>query len=292
MKKNQKLYSVKKIILFFCFLMCFRYTEISSLEKLRISSIPDESITELHKKFLPLKEYLEKKLNLQIKFVPVSDYASVVEALSTNKIDLAWLGGFTFVQSYKRSDGQVEPIIQRVKDEKFTSVFIVNKKDKIKSFKDLNGKSFSFGSPSSTSGHIMPRYFLLKQNIIPESFFSPVAYSGAHDATLYSVLSGKVKAGVLNSLVWHKLIKQKPQLKEKLKVLFETEHYYDYNWTIRKQIPQSIKDQIVKAFLELNINNLKHKEILELQRAEKYIKTNKENYDIIHEAAKSANIIN
>ena len=292
MKKKHKLNLNKFLVTVFTFFAFLFSNTTKSLEKLKISSIPDESITELHKKFLPLKDYLEEQLNLEIEFVPVSDHASVVEALSTNKIDLAWLGGFTFIQAFHRSNGKVEPIIQRQKDERFSSVFIVSKNDNFSNINDLKDQPFSFGSPSSTSGHIMPRYFLMKKNINPELFFNPIAFSGAHDATLYSVLSGKVKGGVLNSVVWKKLINEKPKLSESLEVLYETQSYYDYNWTIRTEIPDSIKNKIINAFLSLDKNNSKHQKILKLQRAEKYIRTEKKNYDNILDAAKSAKIIN
>src|SRR5215831_6727276 len=124
---------------------------------LRISAIPDESPTELQRKFSRVAAYLEKETGVKVEYTPVTDYAAVVEGLAAKKLDLAWLGGFTFVQARLRT-GNAIPIAQRAEDEKFTSKFIANSASGIKSLADLKGKNFSFGSVSSTSGHLMPRY--------------------------------------------------------------------------------------------------------------------------------------
>ncbi len=171
---------------------------------LKVSAIPDEAPTELLRKFKPLGAYLEKELGMKVEFVPVADYPAVVEALATDRLDLAWLGGFTFVQ-VRLKTGNAIPLVQREQDAQFTSKFISANPD-VKSLADLKGKSFAFGSVSSTSGSLMPRYFMLQDGIKPETFFSRVGYSGAHDATAAWVQAGKVDGGVLNASVWDKLV--------------------------------------------------------------------------------------
>ena len=167
----------------------------------KVTAIPDESPTELARKAAPLMNYLEKTLGMKVEFTPVTDYAASVEALANKQVDMAWYGGFTFVQANVRSGGKAIPLVQREEDEKFRSVFITSD-PRIASLADLKGKSVSFGSPSSTSGHLMPRSFLLQANIDPDKDFKRVAYSGAHDATIAAVAAGKVEAGALNISVW------------------------------------------------------------------------------------------
>ena len=166
---------------------------------LRVSAIPDEAPTELQRKFKPLGDYLRKETGMQVQFTPVTDYAAVVEGLANGKIDLAWLGGFTFVQAKLRTQGGAVPIVQRAEDEKFTSKFIVPIDSPIKTLADLKGKTFVFGSPSSTSGHLMPRYYLMRAGIDADTDFKTVAFSGAHDATVAFVASGRAEAGVLEA---------------------------------------------------------------------------------------------
>jgi phosphonate transport system substrate-binding protein len=142
----------------------------SAQSVLRVSAIPDESPTELQRKFAPLGHYLEKETGMKVQFMPVTDYAAVVESLATGKIDMAWLGGFTYVQSKIRTKGATIPIVQRQEDAAFTSKFITAN-SAIKSLADLKGHTFAFGAPSSTSGHLMPRHFLLEAGINPDKDF-------------------------------------------------------------------------------------------------------------------------
>ncbi|MBE0615965.1 MAG: putative selenate ABC transporter substrate-binding protein [Burkholderiales bacterium] len=258
---------------------------------LRVSAIPDEAPTELQRKFKPLGEYLAHETGMKVEFTPVTDYAAVVESLATGKLDLAWLGGFTFVQAKLRTNGTAIPIVQRAEDEKFTSRFIVPAGSKAKTLADLKGKTFAFGSPSSTSGHLMPRFFLLQAGIDPDKDFKNVAFSGAHDATVAFVAGGKAEAGVLNASVWDKLMAGKNPNALKVRVLASTPPYYDYNWTVRGDLDPALVKKLSAAFLKLDPANPANKVILELQRASKFIPTKAANYDGIENAAKSAGLI-
>jgi len=257
---------------------------------LRVSAIPDEAPTELQRKFAPLGKYLEAQTGMKVIFTPVSDYAAVVESLATRKIDLAWLGGFTFVQARIRTNGTAIPIAQREEDAKFTSKFITAD-PAIKSLADLKGKTFAFGAPSSTSGSLMPRFFLQQAGLNPEKDFKNVAFSGAHDATVAFVAAGKAEAGVLNASVWDKLVESKKVDTDKVRVFATTPPYFDYNWTVRGDLDPALVKKLTDAFLKLDPANPEHKEILALQRAAKFIPTKKENYDGIEKAAHAAGLL-
>ncbi len=257
---------------------------------LRISAIPDENPTELQRKFSKVAAYLEKEVGVKIQYTAVTDYAAVVEALAAKKIDMAWLGGFTFVQARLRT-GNAIPIVQRAEDEKFTSKFIASVTSGIKGLSDLKGKNFTFGSVSSTSGHLMSRYFLLQNKIDPEKDFRRVAFSGAHDATALQVESGRVDAGALNASVWEKLVREKKVDTGKVRVIWTTPPYYDYNWTVRGDLDSAIVKKLTAAFLKLDAGNPAHKELLDLQRASKFVPTRPENYKGIEEAARSAGLL-
>ena len=259
-------------------------------EVLRVSAIPDEAPTELQRKFAPLGAYLEAETGMKVSFVPVTDYAAVVEALATRKIDMAWLGGFTFVQASIRTKGTAVPLVQRAEDAKFTSKFITASEG-IKGFADLKGKTFAFGAPSSTSGHLMPRYFLGQEGINPDRDFKNTAFSGAHDATVAFVQAGKVDAGVLNASVWDKLVEQKKVDTTKVRVFATTPPYFDYNWTVRGDLDPKLQARLRDAFLKLDAANPAHKEIMALQRASKFIPTKAENYKGIESAAHAAGLL-
>ena len=256
---------------------------------LRVSAIPDEAPTELLRKFEPLGAYLEQELGMPVKFVPVSDYAAVVEALASDRLDMAWLGGFTFVQARLKADNVI-PLVQREQDAAFTSKFITADPS-VQSLADLKGRTFAFGSISSTSGSLMPRYFMLQDGITPERHFSRVAYSGAHDATVAWVAAGRVDAGVLNASVWDKLVASGKVDTDKVRVFATTEPYFDYNWTVRGTLDPQLAEKIKTAFLALDPANPEHKKILDLQAASRFIETRPENYDSIEQAARDAGLL-
>ena len=256
----------------------------------RITAIPDESPTELARKATPLMQYLQAQLGMKVEFTPVTDYAAAVEALVNKKVEMAWFGGFTFVQANARSGGKMIPLVQREEDEKFRSVFITSDPN-IKTLADLKGKDVSFGSQSSTSGHLMPRSFLLQAGIDPDKDFKRVAYSGAHDATAAAVAAGKVRAGALNISVWERLVSEKKVDAEKVRVIFTTPPYYDYNWTVHADLPVAVRAKLSKALLALSRDTAQGKHILELQRATRFVPTKAENYKGIEAAALSAGLL-
>ncbi|MBK6715297.1 MAG: putative selenate ABC transporter substrate-binding protein [Burkholderiales bacterium] len=256
----------------------------------RVTAIPDESPTELARKAAPLVKYLEGKLAVKVEFTPVTDYAASVEALVNKKVDLAWFGGFTFVQAHVRSGGKVIPLVQREEDEKFRSVFITSDAA-INGLADLKGKDVSFGSQSSTSGHLMPRSFLLQAGVDPDKAFRRVAYSGAHDATIAAVAAGKVQAGALNISVWEKFVADKKVDTTKVRAIYTSPAYYDYNWTVHADMPVALQTKLREAFLALNKSTPEGKEILELQRATRFVPTKADNYKGIEAAARSAGLL-
>ncbi len=256
---------------------------------LRVSAIPDENPTTLLRKYQPLVDYLEHTLGMKVKFYPVLDYAATVEGLAAGKLDMVWFGGFTTVQAMKRA-GSI-PIVQRARDTKFHSKFIANVNAGINSLEDLKGHTFAFGSVSSTSGHLMPRYYLQRHGIDPERDFRRISFSGAHDATVKWVESGKVDAGALNEAVWKRLVSEGAVDARKVKVIWTTPPYYDYNWAVSKAVDPVLREKIRDAFLTLDYDNPEHRKIMDLQRAKSFIATYPENYQGIEQAAISAGLL-
>jgi phosphonate transport system substrate-binding protein len=258
---------------------------------LRVTTIPEEAATEQVRKFGPLTKYLERTTGTKVDFVPVNDYPAAVEALVNKQVDLVWFGGFTYIQAQIRSGGKIIPIAQREEDTKFRSVFITQTNSDIKSLADLKGKQVSFGSQSSTSGHLMPRSYLLEAGIDPDKDFKRVAYSGAHDATIASVVSGRVDAAALDITVWRKFVAENKVDTSKVDVFFTTPSYFNYNWSVHADMPAAQREKITAALLNLSLNNPEGNEILTLNRATKYIPTKPENYKGLESAGRSAGLI-
>ena len=260
-------------------------------EILRVSAIPDESPSELLRIYAPFAEYLSRELRMKVQFTPVVDYAATVEGLAAKKLDMVWYGGFTSVQAVRRTNGTARRLVLRQEDAEFKSVFVARPGSGIKGLEDLRGKTFAFGSVSSTSGHLMPRYFLLQARITPEKDLKQVAFSGAHDATALWVESGKVDAGALNFLVWDKLVQQQKVDLSKVAVFDTTPPYVDYVWTARGELDQGLLDRITAAFLKLDYRNPEHKKLLDLHRTKKYIKAKDTDWKDTEEAAIAAGLL-
>jgi phosphonate transport system substrate-binding protein len=257
----------------------------------KVTTIPEEAATEQVRKFGPIVKYLESKLGTKVEFVPVNDYPAAVEALVNKQVDLVWFGGFTHVQANVRSGGKIIPIAQREEDTKFQSVFIAKTNSGIKSLNDLKGKQVSFGSASSTSGHLMPRSFLLDAKIDPDKDFKRVAFSGAHDATIASVVSGKVDAAALDITVWNKFVNEKKVDTNDVNVFYTTPGYFNYNWSVHADMPVATRERVTKAILDISPNDPLGKDILALNRATKYLPTKPENYKGLEAAARSAGLL-
>lgn len=278
-------------LLFVAVILAVPATAVSAQQLFKVTTIPEEAATEQIRKFGPIVKYLERVLGTKVEFTPVTDYPAAVEALVNKQVDLVWFGGFTHVQAQLRSGGKIIPIAQREEDTKFRSVFITQTNSGIKTLNDLKGKAVSFGSQSSTSGHLMPRSFLLQAEINPEKDFKRVAYSGAHDATIASVVSGRVDAAALDITVWRKFVADKKVDTSKVDVFFTTPPFYNYNWSVHADMPAPLRERVTKALLDLSMDTPEGKEILTLNRATKYISTRAENYKSLEQAGRSANLI-
>ena len=262
----------------------------AAADVLRVSAIPDEDPQELLRKHKPFADYITKEVGVEVKFVPVVDYAATVEGLAANRLDIVWYGGFTSVQAVERAKGATR-LAMREEDASFKSVFITRTDSGIKTLADLKGKTFAFGSVSSTSGHLMPRHFLRAAGIDPERDFRKFGFSGAHDATAAWVGAGQVDAGALNFLVWRKLVNNKKIDTKKTHVFWTTPPYVDYVWVARGGLPEEIREKFKKALLKLDYSKPEDKKIMDLQRTRKFIPAKDLDWDGIRKAAIAAGLL-
>jgi phosphonate transport system substrate-binding protein len=264
---------------------------------LKIGAIPDQSAAELNKNMGEVAKYLGEETGLKVEFVPSVDYAALVTAFERGEVQLVWFGGLTGVQARSVTPG-AEAIAQRPMDAKFKSVFIAQKDLNVSKLEDIKGKTFTFGSESSTSGSLMPRYFLTQAGINPEEDFNGKPnYSGSHDRTIKLVESGAFETGALNISVWEKTIKEEKVDLNKVKVFYTTPEYYDYHWTINKpevmnKYGKDAKENIKKALLEMSLDKGgSQAEALKFFQTDKFIETKNDNYKAIEEVGKSLKMI-
>ena len=255
---------------------------------LRIGAIPDQNQEVLDKRFNLLSKELSKSLDIEVKYIPVINYVAAVTGFRTNDLDLAWFGGLSGVQARLQTPNAIV-IAQRDIDKKFKSVFIVNKKLKldsvsnIKGLNNLKNKRFTFGSENSTSGRLMPEYFLNNAGIKIKDFKGKRAgFSGSHDATIVLVNSGSFDAGALNKQVWENNLKNNPKRTENVSLFWITPDYVDYHWLAQGNLDNKFRkgftEELKSTILNLDIKKQAHKNILEMFNAKKFLEAKSEDF--------------
>ena len=251
---------------------------------LRIGVLPDQAPESLQHKYGRLSEYLSAQTGIQTRLVIPADYADAVRLFREDKIDLFYFGGLTFVQAQTTS-GAV-PLVMRDIDTRFTSWFLVKPEYAQLQLSDFRGKSLSFGSKLSTSGHLMPRYFLQQHwKIDPETFFSDISYSGAHDKTARLVVDGKVDIGAVNSVVVRQMIDDGKIEAGKLHVLWQTPPYSDYIWAVQANLDERLKTRLRDAFLGLDAGNPGDAAILADLNAKTFLPADPDYFKILRDIA-------
>ena len=264
-------------------------------EALRIGAIPDQNPEKLNRLYGLVASELSRTLNVPVRYVPVSNYPAAVSAFRTGGLDLGWFGGLTGVQARLQTPG-AQVIAQRDIDAKFRSVFIANPQSglrpitSIEGLTTLKGKRFSFGSESSTSGRLMPQYFLQQAGVSPAEFAGGRAgFSGSHDATIAVVQSGAYEAGALNEQVWTSNVNNGKVNPEKAVVIWRTPTYVDYHWVARPGLDQrfgtGFTTRLQKAILGIEPKG-DGKTILNLFAAERFIPATATQYQSIESVGK------
>ena len=259
-------------------------------ETLFFSGIPDQDTARWAQRYQTVADFLTNDLGVTVKGVPSVDYAAVVVGFQRGDIQMAWFGGLTGVQARLAVPGS-QAIAQRPEDEQFHSVFIVNERSPMETLEELKGLTFTFGSESSTSGHLMPRHFLLEAGVDPETDFNGLPnFSVSHDTTWKLVESGAYQAGVLSEEVWDRVVGDGEADMTKVMEIYRTPAYYDYNWTVRGDLDETFgggfTEKVKAALLSLD-----DPEMLDLFSTDSFIETNNENYEAIESVARQVGII-
>jgi phosphonate transport system substrate-binding protein len=203
---------------------------------LRFTAIPDQNTTELAEKFAPFSRHLSAALGVAVEYVPAHDYQASVEMFKNGDVLLGWFGGLTGVQARHAVPG-ARAIAQGDADPQYYSYFIAHRSTGLEAAEKfplaIAGLKFTFGSESSTSGRLMPEYFITRETGKPaaEFFAEPVGFSGSHDRTVELVESGQYQAGVVNYKVYERRVAEGATDPEVCRVIWRTPTYADYNWT-------------------------------------------------------------
>ena len=263
---------------------------------LRIGAIPDQNPEKLNRLYGQVAAELGRQLGVRVQYVPVTDYAAAVSAFRTGSLDLVWFGGLTGVQARLQKPG-AQVIAQRDIDAAFTSVFIANTASGLKPIQNqkqltvLEGRRFTFGSESSTSGRLMPQWFLSQAGVQLKDFAGGApGFSGSHDATIALVQSGTYDAGVVNEQVWKANLRSGKTDRKKVFVLWRTPGYPDYHWIgqpdLDKRFGAGFTAKLRGAILSWRPSNPQQKQILELFGAQQFTGAKASDYQRIEQVGR------
>ncbi len=275
-------------------LMSVSIVSVSNAEPFVFTAIPDQDETQLKQRFGKVATYLEKTLKVEVKYVPVKSYTSAVTAFRNNQVQLAWFGGLSGVQA-RRLVPDSTAIAQGVEDQFFKSYIIANHTTQLQRQETLSDQlanmTFTFGSKGSTSGRLMPEFYLrehFKQS--PDKLFKSVGFSGDHSRTIALVQSGAYQLGAVNYKVWDKGLADGKIDTSKVSIIWETPDYPDYQWTIRGDVDAKwgtgFSQQVKQALLDI-----KDPEILNAFPREGFVPAANSDYQPILNTAKSIGII-
>lgn len=267
---------------------------------LGISAIPDQDPEQLNRLYGLVADAVADATGLEVSYEAVTDYTAVVRAFEVGDIHLAWMGGLTGVQARSRVEG-AQAIAQRDIDADFHSLFIATKASGIEPFDDtegltaLEGHSLTFGSDTSTSGRLMPQYFMEQAGLDVADLKGEPGYSGSHDATIEAVASGSYEVGAVNEQVWEATVDAGEVDLSDVVVLWRTPGYADYHWLARPDLDETFGEGTTEAIsqmlFELDPADPDDAAILELFGATSFVPTENENYDQIEAVAKDLGLL-
>lgn len=263
-------------------------------ETFTFTAIPDADESRLNARFGKVADYLSEQLGVDVKYIPVKSYPAAITAFRNDQVQLAWFGGLSGVQARALVDGS-EAIAQGYEDQFFKTYIIANTSTEIEASdeipEDIKGKTFTFGSKGSTSGRLMPEFFIREAfNASPDELFSRVGFSGDHSRTIAQVQSGVYQVGAVNYSVWDTEVEEGKIDTDKVKVIWTTPSYPDYQWTIRGDVDarygEGFKEKVRTALL-----NLKDEDLLTSFPRKSFVPASNDDYAPIERTGKAIGLL-
>lgn len=250
---------------------------------IKLGVLPAQSTESVVAKYSPLVDYLSRTTALEFELIISKDYAAMLDDFDARRVDIANLGGFTFIEAERRYNA--EPLVMRDTDLNFASCYLVPGTDNRRSVEQFEGEVFGFGPELSTSGHLMPRYFLTDKGLDPDMFFGSIRHSSGHDETAAWVRDGIVAIGVANCFIADSMNADERLRQGEVRVLATTPAYSNYVWTVQHDIDPSLKSQLRDAFMALDAVDPEHGAILKRLGAAVYLPAGSADFNDVRRAA-------
>jgi phosphonate transport system substrate-binding protein len=252
------------------------------------TAVPDRDESALVKRFGGLAPYLEKKLGVKVVYVPVDSYEAAVKAFTSDQVQMGWFGAYSGLKARRAVPGS-EAIAQGEKDQNYKTYFIAHASSGVMPSRDfpygIQGKTIVFGSPISTSGRLIPEYWIRRQfEKTPKEVFSRVSFSGDHESTLDLVEAGAAEIGAMDYTVFEAARKAGKADPKKVTVIWETPAFPDTAFIIRGGVNRVFGDGFNKK-VKRAIVGLDDKAILEAFGRPGFVPASNDQYEFIEELA-------
>ena len=224
------------------------------LKEITIGIIPTESSSTAMKGFEPFRADMQKELGIPVKLFIAPDYAGVIEAMRFNKVQIAWFGNKSAIEAVNRASGEVfAQTVDVTGNPGYWSLIVVHKDSPYHNMDEIirDGKNLTFGNgdPNSTSGYLIPTYYIWgKKGIDPTKHFKLVRNAN-HETNLMAVANKQVDFATNNTENWSKFAEAHPDLIKNVRIVWKSPLIPSDPMVWRKDISKEWKSRIKGFFL-------------------------------------------
>ena len=258
-----------------------------SVQVLRIGLIPSEDAQAMISSSAAVMEQLSAKTGMEIKPFVANDYNGVIEALRSGKLDVAYLGPFSYVLANAVAGAQAFaiPIAKKSGTSSYRSLIITRKDQNLSTVAQLQGQSFAFVDPSSASGHLFPKAGLIADGIVADKHFGRVIFSGSHDASIMAVVHGKVKAAAVAEPILHTAVARGHVQMQDLQIVWTSQPIPESPLAASKHLSPQVRQQVATALAEIQGLPWGDRGLLN-----GFATTNDQAYDVVRQTAQALNL--
>jgi len=258
------------------------------------TAIPDADESRLQERFNKVADYLSRELAVEVNYIPVKSYAAAITAFKNNQVQLAWFGGLSGVRARALVPGS-EAIAQGIEDQSFKTHFIAHHSSGLQAAAEfptgIEKKTFTFGSKGSTSGRLMPEFYVREHfQRSPSKIFKRVGFSGNHTRTIAQVQAGAYLVGAVNYKVWDSELEAGKIDLDKVKVIWTTPSYPDYQWSVRGDLDQHY-GQGFKERLRQTLLAIDDPQLLASFPRQSFVPASNEDYQPIADTARAIGLL-
>ncbi|WP_374357180.1 phosphonate ABC transporter substrate-binding protein [Chitinimonas sp.] len=251
--------------------------------QLTIGLIPAEDSQAMIESSRPMLDGLQQQLGMPVKPFVASDYNGVIEALRAKKLDVAYLGPFSYVMATSVADVEAfsVAVTKKAGQSTYKSVIITRKDSGINSLGELKGRNFAFVDPGSASGHLFPKSGLTQAGFAPDGLFGRVIFSGSHDASILAVANKKVDAAAVADRILAQAVAKGVVKQDDFRIIWTSGPIPESPMVWRKDLDPALKDKLSRA-----LANLKDLPWGDQGLLNGFHPTNDAAYDIVRDTAK------